>query len=191
MIIHFNSQVMRAQGSADYDTYRQRDKSQYVYGSGGVRPKVQFAGEQHGNREENGDWLSSALSYGANDCQKSPEPDAHKSKQFRKEASRAKQDSKIVINLATYDDTSSCLDYKCHLEACANVNQWNKEEMGFLICHCGQAQSVLSDLSSDRRQHYKTLVRSLQKRFSPPNQTDSYRVQRKKDDRRGQKRCPS
>lgn len=41
------------------------------------------------------------------------------------------------------------------------------------------AQSVLWDLPSDNGQHYSTLVRSLEERFSPPNQTDFYRVQLK------------
>lgn len=43
----------------------------------------------------------------------------------------------------------------------------------------GQAQAVLDDLPTDRGQHYETLVRSLRERFSPPNQTDLYRVQLK------------
>lgn len=43
----------------------------------------------------------------------------------------------------------------------------------------GHAQSVLGDLPSDNGQHYSTLVRSLEERFSPPNQTDFYRVQLK------------
>ena len=43
----------------------------------------------------------------------------------------------------------------------------------------GQAQFVLGDLPTDRGQHYQTLVRSSQERFSPPNQTDLYRVQLK------------
>ena len=44
----------------------------------------------------------------------------------------------------------------------------------------GQAQSVLGDMPTDRGQHYGTLVRSLQERFTPPNQTDLYRVQKER-----------
>lgn len=43
----------------------------------------------------------------------------------------------------------------------------------------GHAQSVLGDLPSDKGQHYSTLVRSLEERFCPTNQTDLYRVQLK------------
>ena len=71
------------------------------------------------------------------------------------------------------------LDYKGHFEACASVNVWNEETKGMLFALSlrGQAQSVLGDLTTDRGQHYQTLVRSLQGRFSLPNQTDLYRVQ--------------
>lgn len=41
------------------------------------------------------------------------------------------------------------------------------------------AQSVLGDLPSDESQYNNTLVRSLEERFSPQNQTDLYRVQLK------------
>lgn len=87
-----------------------------------------------------------------------------------------------VIKPATYDGTSSWLDYKGHFEAFAAVNGWTEESKGLFwaVSLRGHAQSVLGDLPSDMGQHYSTLVRSLEERFSPPNQTDLYRVQLKK-----------
>ena len=97
------------------------------------------------------------------------------------ETYRDERDSKLTVKPATYDGSSSWLDYKCHFEACASVNGWNEEKKGLFLALSlrGQAQAVLGDLPKDRGQHYETLVRSLQERFSLPNQTDLYRVQLK------------
>lgn len=86
-----------------------------------------------------------------------------------------------VIKPATYDGTSSWLDYKAHFQACAAVNGWTEESLGLFLAVSlrGHAESVLGDLPGDKGQHYRTLVRSLEERFSPPNQTDLYRVQLK------------
>ena len=40
----------------------------------------------------------------------------------------------------------------------------------------GQAQSILGDLPIDKQQDYKSLVKALEERFAPPNQTELYRV---------------
>ena len=41
----------------------------------------------------------------------------------------------------------------------------------------GQAQGVLGNLPLELRQDYKELVKSLEERFSPSNQTELYRTQ--------------
>jgi hypothetical protein len=38
----------------------------------------------------------------------------------------------------------------------------------------GQAQGILGDLSIDKQQDYKSLVKTLEERFAPPNQTELY-----------------
>ena len=40
----------------------------------------------------------------------------------------------------------------------------------------GQAQSVMGNLS-DKSKDYDSLVKALEDRFAPPNQTELYRVQ--------------
>ena len=171
-----------AQGDATYDRYEPRDNSQYAYASGGARPKVHFANEQQG--KEDGDWIRRNMSFGANNHQKGFEQNAqsiNENTTLRTNAFRPDRESKIAIKPATYDGSSSWLDYKCHFEACANVNGWDEVKKGLFLALSlrGQAQAVLGDMPSDRGQHYDALVRSLQERFSPPNQTDLYRVQLK------------
>jgi hypothetical protein len=41
----------------------------------------------------------------------------------------------------------------------------------------GQAQGMLGDLPIDKQQDYKSLVKALEERFAPHNQTELYRVQ--------------
>lgn len=38
-----------------------------------------------------------------------------------------------IIKQATYDGTSSWLDYKAHFEACAAVNGWSEESIGMVL----------------------------------------------------------
>ncbi|CAC5368538.1 unnamed protein product [Mytilus coruscus] len=65
--------------------------------------------------------------------------------------------------LANYDGTSEWSDFKSHFDACAVINNWDDQEKGLYLATAlrGQAQE------------------SLQERFSPPNQTELYRVQLK------------
>lgn len=50
-----------------------------------------------------------------------------------------------IIKQATYDGTSSWLDYKGHFEACAAENGWSEESIGMVLAVSlrGHAQSVL------------------------------------------------
>ena len=38
----------------------------------------------------------------------------------------------------------------------------------------GQAQAILGDLPIDKQQDYKSLVKALEERSAPPNQTELY-----------------
>jgi hypothetical protein len=40
-----------------------------------------------------------------------------------------------------------------------------------------QAQGILGDLPIDKLQDYQSLVKALEERFAPPNQTELYRFQ--------------
>ena len=83
------------------------------------------------------------------------------------------------IKPATYDGTSSWQDYKSHFDACAMLGKWSKVERGLYLAVSlrGQAQGVLGNLSGDALNDYDELVRALNERFAPPNQTELYRAQ--------------
>ena len=84
----------------------------------------------------------------------------------------------ILVKAATYDGSSSWLDYKAHFETCAEINNWTNTEKGLYLAVAlrGQAQSVMGNLS-DKSKDYDSLVKALEDRFAPPNQTELYRVQ--------------
>ena len=144
---------------------------------GGARQKVRFASGQPGKESDYRNLPPNCFKPSAHVGLYPLEADVRRT--F--DTSRKSKDNKVAVKPATYDGSSSWLDYKCHFEACASVNGWNEETKGLFLALSlrGHAQSVLGDLPTDRGQHYQTLVRSLQERFSPPNQTDLYRVQLK------------
>jgi hypothetical protein len=104
-----------------------------------------------------------------------------KSDQTKKPAqpAAAKGSNTPRVKAATYDGTSSWLDYKSHFDACSRINQWSENEKALYLAVSlrAQAQSILGDLSIDKQQDYKSLVKALEERFAPPNQTELYRVQ--------------
>lgn len=160
-----------------YDRIDQRKETKSPHQYQGARPNVRFETDQF-NKEE--DYLPrDNLPYRAYVHQPYLKSDVNRT---LNETNREERDSKLTVKPATYDGSSSWLDYKCHFEACASVNVWNEEKKGLFLALSirGQAQAVLGDLPRDRGQHYETLVRYLQERFSPPNQTELYRVQLKK-----------
>ncbi|CAC5390253.1 unnamed protein product [Mytilus coruscus] len=83
--------------------------------------------------------------------------------------------------LANYDGTSEWSNFKSHFGVCAVINNWDEQEKGLYLATAlrGQAQGVFSDLPTEKRMDYTTLIKALQERFSPPNQTELYRVQLK------------
>ncbi|CAG2238400.1 unnamed protein product [Mytilus edulis] len=87
--------------------------------------------------------------------------------------------NKNIIKPATFDGQGSWIDYKSHFEACSSINGWTDTEKGLYLAVSlrGQAQGVLGNLPTDKRQTFIELVRSLEERFSPANQTELYRTQ--------------
>ena len=87
--------------------------------------------------------------------------------------------NKNIIKPATYDGKGPWIDYKSHFDACAHINGWTDTEKGLYLAVAlrGQAQVVLGNLPTDLRQNFNELVRSLEERFSPSNQTELYRTQ--------------
>ncbi|VDI72488.1 Hypothetical predicted protein [Mytilus galloprovincialis] len=83
--------------------------------------------------------------------------------------------------LVNYDGSGEWVDFKSHFEACAIINSWDEYEQGLYLAAAlrGHAQSVFSDLPTDKKMNYETLVKSSEERFAPSNQTELYKVQLK------------
>jgi len=83
-----------------------------------------------------------------------------------------------MVKATTYDGSNSWLDYKAHLETCAEINNWSYSKKGLYLAVSlrGQAQGVLGNLSS-KSKDYNALVKALEERYAPPNKTELYRVQ--------------
>ncbi|VDI18227.1 Hypothetical predicted protein [Mytilus galloprovincialis] len=92
---------------------------------------------------------------------------------------RQNNSTSVRVKPATYEGTSSWLDFKSHFEACSSINNWSEQDKGLYLAVAlrGQAQGILGDLPIDKQQNYKALVNALEQRFAPPNQTELYRVQ--------------
>jgi hypothetical protein len=58
-----------------------------------------------------------------------------KSDQTKKPAqpAAAKGSNTARVKAATYDGTSSWLDYKSHFDACSRINQWSENEKGLYL----------------------------------------------------------
>ncbi|CAG2213520.1 unnamed protein product [Mytilus edulis] len=87
--------------------------------------------------------------------------------------------SGVKIKPCQYNGSTSWTDYLSHFEMCALANNWSENRKGLYLAVSlmGQAQAVLGDLPSEKRQHYSDLVSTLEERFSPSSQTELYRVQ--------------
>lgn len=93
---------------------------------------------------------------------------------------RMKASAGAKMKPATYDGLGSWIDYKAHFEVCAALNGWSEKEKGMYLAVSlrGQAQGVYGNLGPGANTtDYTELVRALEERFSPPNQTELYRVQ--------------
>ena len=95
-------------------------------------------------------------------------------------SSRA-SNSGVKVKPATFDGSTSWLDYKTHFDMCSELNSWNDKQNGLHLAVSirGQAQGVLGNLPATDRENYEKLAKALSERFSPESQTELYRAQLK------------
>ncbi|XP_069109267.1 uncharacterized protein [Argopecten irradians] len=95
------------------------------------------------------------------------------------DTSRKQRKKTVNVKASTYDGTTPWVDFKSHFEACSRINRWSTGEKGLHLAVSlrGQAQGILGDLDIAEQEDYGALVRALEERFAPPNQTELYRVQ--------------
>ena len=96
----------------------------------------------------------------------------------KKQASSTPKSKDVVMKPATYDGSVAWMDYKAHFDACAELNGWTDQQKGLYLSVSlrGQAQGVFGNLGSGKHD-YDDLIKALEERFAPPNQTELYRVQ--------------
>lgn len=87
--------------------------------------------------------------------------------------------SRNFVKPATYDGSGMWNDYLSHFESVCLLNEWTETEKGLYLASSlrGLAQGVLGNQPRDERQNYAKLVKALQDRFAPLNQTELYRTQ--------------
>ena len=90
----------------------------------------------------------------------------------------SKKSLNMKIKPATFDGSGNWLDYRAHFEVCAELNGWTQKERGMYhaVSLRGQAQGVFGNLAGGTHK-YTELIKALEERFAPPNQTELYRVQ--------------
>ncbi|MCG7878901.1 MAG: retropepsin-like aspartic protease, partial [Candidatus Thiodiazotropha endolucinida] len=98
-----------------------------------------------------------------------------------KNVSTEVKNSGVKVKPATFDGSSSWLDYKTHFDMCAELNGWNAKQKGLHLAVSlrGQAQGVLGNLPVGDREDVEKLAKALSERFSPESQTELYRAQLK------------
>ncbi|CAG2245062.1 unnamed protein product [Mytilus edulis] len=98
----------------------------------------------------------------------------------------------VKVKPCKYDGSTSWMDYLSHFEMCALVNNWSENQKGLYLAVSlmGQAQAVLGDLPSEKRQNFSDLVSALEERFAPSSQTELYRVQFKERRQRASESLP-
>ena len=89
--------------------------------------------------------------------------------------------SGVKMKPATFDGSTSWLDYKTHFDMCAELNGWSILQKGLYLAVSlrGHAQGVLGNLPAEDRNNFEKLIKALSERFSPESQTELYRAQLK------------
>ncbi|VDI65703.1 Hypothetical predicted protein [Mytilus galloprovincialis] len=89
----------------------------------------------------------------------------------------------VKVKPCKYDGSTSWTDYLSHFEMCALVNNWSENRKGLYLAVSlmGQAQAVLGDLPSEKRQNFSDLVSALEERFAPSSQTELLEFSLKRD----------
>jgi hypothetical protein len=69
----------------------------------------------------------------------------------------------MKLKPATYDGTTSWLDFKSHFEAYAKLGQWSDKEKGLNLSVSlrGLTQGILGNLSENEQVKYSDLTRAL------------------------------
>ena len=99
----------------------------------------------------------------------------------KKETVEPSKKSGFITKPATFDGSTSWIDYRTHFDMCAEINNWTIQQKGLYlgVSLRGLAQGVLGNLPVEDQKDFEALSRALSERFSPESQTELYRAQLK------------
>ena len=105
----------------------------------------------------------------------------NESTEKRTETAEPNKKSSFKTKPATYDGSTSWIDYRSHFDMCAELNNWTIQQKGLYlgVSLRGLAQGVLGNLPLEKQKDFEELSKALSERFSPESQTELYRAQLK------------
>ena len=99
----------------------------------------------------------------------------------KKETVEPSKKSGFITKPATFDGSTSWIDYRSHFDMCSELNNWTVKQKGLYlgVSLRGLAQGVLGNLPVEDQKDFEALSKALSDRFSPESQTELYRAQLK------------
>ena len=99
----------------------------------------------------------------------------------KKETVEPSKKSGFITKPATFDGSTSWIDYRSHFDMCSELNNWTVKQKGLYlgVSLRGLAQGVLGNLPVEDQKDFEALSKALSERFSPESQTELYRAQLK------------
>ena len=99
----------------------------------------------------------------------------------KKETVEPSKKSGFITKPATFDGSTSWIDYRSHFDMCSELNNWTVKQKGLYlgVSLRGLAQGVLGNLPVEDQKDFEALSKALGERFSPESQTELYRAQLK------------
>ena len=99
----------------------------------------------------------------------------------KKETVDPSKKSGFITKPATFDGSTSWIDYRSHFDMCSELNNWTVKLKGLYlgVSLRGLAQGVLGNLPVEDQKDFEALSKALSDRFSPESQTELYRAQLK------------
>ena len=91
----------------------------------------------------------------------------------KKETVEPSKKSGFITKPATFDGSTSWIDYRTHFDMCAEINNWTIHQKGLYlgVSLRGLAEGVLGNLPVEDQKDFEALSRALSERFSPESQT--------------------
>ena len=104
-----------------------------------------------------------------------------KSTEKKKETVEPSKKSGFITKPATFDGSTSWIDYRSHFDMCSELNNWTVKQKGLYlgVSLRGLAQGVLGNLPVEDQKDFEALSKALSNRFSPESQTELYKAQLK------------